>query len=386
MFGKALWIALWLVSLVACSSLPGTPATAQLPWQDETFGWDAAAVTVSSEDLFRLDPQLLKELQDPALQRQSAARRLDHLVTSLYGQGMHAFPYDPGHSSVAAVTWQQKRGDCLSLTVLAYAMAKALNMTAQMQEVPVPVLFDRRGSVDFLNHHVNVLLPRSGAPSGTASRLEAQDMIIDFEPQIGSNRLGQALTDQDIVARYDNNMGAEQLALDHPAAAYAWFKAAILAEPRYPASYANLALLYRRSGLIADAETLLRQAFALNDEDTVALLSLQQLMQQQGRTVEAQAYDRLLQSRRDQDPYHWIGLGLSQLQDGQYRESIRSLEKAQRMTHGFADVHRYLALAYWRAGERERASEQLGLLATLNPDRPDLAVLRKKFSTAPPVR
>jgi Tfp pilus assembly protein PilF len=381
MFGKAIGMALCLAGLVACSGLPGAPVTAQLPWHDATFGWDAAAVTVSRDELFRLDPQLLKELQDPALQRLSAPRRLDHLLALLYGRELRAFPYAPGHSTRATETWQQRRGDCLSLTVLAYAMARALNMRAQMQEVAVPALFDRRGSVDFLSQHVNVLLPRSGPLRGTGSRLEADDMIIDFEPQTGSNRIGQALTDQDILARFYNNMGAEQIALDHPGPAYAWFKAAMLTQPRYPASYANLALLYRRAGLVADAETLLRRAVALDDEDNVALLALQQLMQEQGRTAEAQSYARLLQSRRDGDPYHWIALGLKRLQEGQFRDSIRALEQAQRMTHGFSEVHRFLALAYWRAGDSERAREQLGVLASLDPDSPDVATLRQKFST-----
>jgi tetratricopeptide (TPR) repeat protein len=383
MFSKTFWMALCLAGLAACSALPGAPATAQLPWHDETFGWDAAAASMSSDELFRLDPKLQNDLQDPALQHLSAAKRLDHLLALLYGRELRAFPYAPGHSTPATETWQQKRGDCLSLTVLAYAMARALNMKAQMQEVSVPALFERRGSVDILSQHVNVLLPRSGPLRETGSLLVAQDMVIDFERQIGSNRVGQALTDQDILARYQNNMGAEQLALGRPALAYAWFKAAILAQPGYAASYANLALLYRRAGLGADAETLLRQAVALNDEDTVALMSLQQMLQEQGRTAEAQAYTRVLQSRRDRDPYHWIALGLKRLQDAQYRESIRALEQAQRMTHGFAEVHRYLALAYWRAGESERAREQLNLLSSLDTDSTDVDTLRKKFNGAP---
>ena len=43
MFGKTFWMALCLTGLAACSSLPDAPATAQLPWRDEIFGWDAAA-------------------------------------------------------------------------------------------------------------------------------------------------------------------------------------------------------------------------------------------------------------------------------------------------------------------------------------------------------
>jgi Tfp pilus assembly protein PilF len=75
-------------------------------------------------------------------------------------------------------------------------------------------------------------------------------------------------------------------------------------------------------------------------------------------------------------------LGLQELQSGNIRQSIHALEEAQRMTHGFAEVHRYLALAYWRAGEQAQANEQLTLLASLNRDGADVASLRKKFNAS----
>jgi Flp pilus assembly protein TadD len=76
-------------------------------------------------------------------------------------------------------------------------------------------------------------------------------------------------------------------------------------------------------------------------------------------------------------------LGLQHLQDGKIRQSISALEEAQRLTNVFAEVHRYLAVAYWRAGEPARANEQLMLLAALNRDGTDVATLRKKFSAPP---
>jgi tetratricopeptide (TPR) repeat protein len=385
-FGKVLWIAACLAGLAGCAAVPNAPSPTQLPWHDQTFAYDAALVSVQKEDLFRLDPVLVQKLQDPALKQLSTPMRLDHLVRLIYGSEMKPFPYTAGHSTVAAETWQQRRGDCLSLTVLAFSMAREMNMVSQMQEVRVPVWFDRHDSVDFLSEHVNVLFRRSGPLNWTEGRLQSDDMIVDFEPQIGSNREGQPLSDSAILSRYYNNIGAEHLVNARQQLAYAYFKAAILAEPRYPSSYNNLALLYRRAGLQADAEQLLRHAVALSHEATVPLSSLHQLLLEQGRNSEADEYARLLQSRREQDPYYWIGLGLQRLQSGNIRQSIQALEEAQRLTHGFAEIHRYLALAYWRAGEQAHADEQLTLLASLNRDGADVATLRKKFNTSNRVR
>lgn len=379
MLGKVLWVAVCLSALAGCAERSRVPTPAGVPWHDADFAYDAVHVSISQQELFLLDPELEQTLKDPALQHLSAARRFEKLIALLYGSGLKSFPYAPGHSTTARETWRQKRGDCLSLTVLAYSMARALKLDARMQEVRVPVLFERRDQVDFLNQHVNVLFKKTGPKDRTESRLQSSDMVVDFEPEVGSSREAQALSDQAILARYYNNVAAEYLAHEQRPQAYAHFKAAIALQPEYAPSYGNLALLYQRSGWVGDAEQLLRTAVDLSADATVQLMALQQLLQQQGRTTEAEHYALLLQSRRERDPYYWIGLGRKSLHEGNLRPAIQALEKAQRLTTGFEEVHRDLAIAYWRAGERARANEQLEALASIRPGAEDVATLRSKF-------
>lgn len=384
MIRHVLWTTVWMLGFAGCSSVPSAPSPAQLPWQDEAFAYDATLVSVTREELFRLDPELLEKLQAPVAQGWSPPKRVEHLLALLFGPQKRPFSYATGHSTVATETWKLQRGDCLSLTVLTYSMARSLNLVAQMQEVQVPVLFDRRGNFDFLSRHVNVLFRRGGA-SGLADGItRALDMVVDFEPEFGSFREGQALSDNAILARFYNNTAAEQLAQGHRSLAYAHFKAAILVEPTYAASYGNLALLYRDAGMLHGAEQLLRHAVALSDQADVPLRDLHQLLVNQGRDAEARQYAPLLQSRRDKDPYYWIELGLQHLQDGRLRQSISALERAQSMTNGFNEVHRYLAVAYWRAGDQIHANEQLTLLASLNEGDARISTLRKKINATPP--
>lgn len=382
MFRKALWLVACLLGLVSCASAPPlAPLASAMAWHDQAFDYDAALVTVSKEDLFRLDPELTLRLNDPALQRLSTSKRLDRLLAMLYGQEMKRFNYASGHSTVASETWRQKRGDCLSLTVLAYAMARAMNMDAQMQEVPIPAVFDRRDQMDFLSQHVNVLFLHAGPLELTNGTMQSRDMIVDFEPEFGSRRVGEMLSDQAVLARYYNNLAAEHLSKGAHVLAYAYFKAAIQADPTYAASYGNLALLYRSKGLLVEAEQMLRHAVTLSRQSYVPMSALHQLLQEQGRHEEAKAFANLLQTKRDTDPYYWIGLGLKHYQDGQFQQSIRALERAQSLTSGFEEVHRYLALAYWRAGDNRHADEQLALLRALQPGSTEVARLRKKFDT-----
>src|SRR2546421_7390299 len=362
---KALSIGGCFIVLAGCAAAPPAPLPADLLWQDRAFNYDAALVSVGKRDLFQLDAGLLSKLHDSGIQNSSAQYRLHYLVSILFGPAAKDFPYSAGHSTIAAETWRRKRGDCLSLTVLAYSLANALGMSVQMQEVRVPVVFDRRGNVEFLNRHVNVLVRGAGDLYLIAGSMRSGDVIIDFEPQIASRREGLALSDDGILARFYNNVAAESLAQGDLTLAYAHFKAAVLADPGYSPSYSNLAQLYTRKGLLRSAEQLLSYAIALNDDADIALRSLYQLLVSQGRESEALKYKEILQARQEKDPYYWLGVGLHHLQEGNYQKAVNALEHAQDLTRGFQEVHRYLAIAYWRAGKPIQAKNQLSVLASL---------------------
>jgi Flp pilus assembly protein TadD len=367
--------------LAACAQLPQRDAA--LPaglWRDEAFAYDASLVRVDKAQLFQLDAGLLAELHSPALQSANVEQRMTQLVTLVLEDSRHPFVYSTGASTTAAQTWAAKRGDCLSLTVLAYAMARELRLPAQMQEVPVPVLFDRRGDLDYLAGHVNVFVKGQPGADKFNPDLLARGTVIDFELQVGVAREGRSLSDEAILARYYNNLGVSLMAEGRAREAYAHFKAAVQADAQYASTFSNLALLYHSKGLDAQAEQLLRHAGALADDSGAALRALQRLLLAQGRQDEAAALAAALQAKQEKDPYYWIGLGLDRLQRADYRGAIAALERAQKMAQGFAEVHHYLAVAYARDGRPADAQRQLALLMALNSDDPYLLPLASKIS------
>jgi hypothetical protein len=157
-----LWVGGSFVVLAGCAAAPRTPLPAHLLWQDQAFDYDAALVSIGKPDLFQLDAGLLSKLHDPRIQNSSAQYRLNHLVSLLFEPRTKDFSYSKNHTTIAAETWRRKSGECLSLTVLSYSWRNG--HAGQMQEVRVPVIFDRRGNVGFLNRHVNLLI--SGKSDG----------------------------------------------------------------------------------------------------------------------------------------------------------------------------------------------------------------------------
>lgn len=363
--------------LAGCASLTPSPAASRLPWLDARFGYDPALVDVAPGDLFALDAELERKLDDASWRAAPMSQRLKRLMGLIFGPDGRGFAYRTGHSTVAAQTWRERRGDCLSLTVLAYSVARKLGMDATMQEVQTPAIYGRAGELDVVNQHVNVLLPHLRGDLMVES--VAHDVVLDFEPDFQAPRRGTPLSEGGIVARYYNNVAVESMARREYPRAYAYFKAAIGAEPAYASPYGNLAVLYRRAGHETEAEALLRHAVALAGTSDVALHELHRLLADQGRAAEAQEVARQLDARRSADPYHWISLGLKDLADGQPRLAIDRFERARDIAPTFAEVHRYLALAYARTGDTARAREEVDLMAHAGGPLNKVALLRSKL-------
>ena len=388
---KTLIITGCLAVFAGCAVAP-VVSVAALPehdlWRDREFAYDAARISVGRQDLFALDADLRSMLQASGMREASTQKRVDYLVSLLFGPDLKAFPYAGNQSSTAAETWRLKRGNCLSLSVLAYSIARALNLPVQLQEVSVPQVFDRHGRVDFIARHVNVLIRNEARLHLKNGTMTSGNVVIDFEPQVGWLRAGTALSEEGVLARYYNNVAAEYFAQDNLTLAYAWFKAAILADAGYAPSYSNLAQLYKRKGLVDSAERLLTHSIAFNADDDTPLRAMYQLLISQGRESEASRYADMLRARQEKDPYYWLGLGLAHLREARYAKAVDALEHAEALTTGFDEIHRNLAIAYWQNGNPELARKQLALLDSLlapgvtQPSDPVIAALSRKVGNA----
>jgi Flp pilus assembly protein TadD len=161
--------------------------------------------------------------------------------------------------------------------------------------------------------------------------------------------------------------------------AYAYFRAAIKADPAFVPAYSNLAFLYRQGGYAIQAERVLRYAMTLNEKSDLALRSLHAMLVMQGRSDEAAIYAKDIQARQEQDPYYWIGVGLDHFKQARYQAAIVALERAQSLTSGFVEVHRALAVAYFKQGAKIKVQEQVAALASIDDADPSLSALNQKL-------
>jgi len=370
------------LALVGCVTRPpAEPVEDSLARADAVFALRELP-SVDPEALFALPPDLRAMLKGPELQALSSGQRLNALIDAIYGRDRRRFGYGSEQSTPAAQTWARSRGDCLSLTILTFAAARELGLDAHMQEVRVPAVYERRAGIDFVNRHVNLAV-RLRNRNPIEDVLQMQTAVIDFEPLLTGGERGKPLREQEVLARFYNNLGSQALAAGDEQAAYGYYRAAITADSLYGAAHGNLAVLLQRHGLAADAERLLRRAASLGDQPDVALASLHRLLLEQHRDADAAVVAAQLRAAEDADPYHWISQGVAALNEGRNRQAAAALEHAQELTAGFTEVHGWLALAYWRMGEPSRARDQLAQLEALQSGSLIAGKLRRKLTATP---
>lgn len=369
------------VVLSGCASAPPKQISEiKTEWLDQEFHYAPSQVAINSESLFHLDPELIDVLHKPEIQELSVDGRIKYLIDTVLESKSQPFTYRTGHSTMASETWRTRHGDCLSLTVLSYAIARELQLAGTMQEVPVPTSFDRHDGVDYLQGHVNLYLEHNVGNALNIYRGIGRGVVIDFEPSIGSHWKIGALSEEMMLARYYNNLGAESYAKGEFQTAYTYYKLAMTSDPKYFAAHTNLAALYVKTGHKLHAEYLFKNVAEQAENPDVAIRGLYHLMASQGRNNEANLYRDILIAHQEQDPYFWIARGLNQYRSSNFKNAIDDLSKAQSLATGFSEIHVYLAMAYWHDGQREKAQEQYDALARINNHDPNLASLSRKFS------
>jgi thioredoxin-like negative regulator of GroEL len=73
-----------------------------------------------------------------------------------------------------------------------------------------------------------------------------------------------------------------------------------------------------------------------------------------------------------------MGLGVKSLLDNDPKDAVAKFERAREIAPTFAEIHRYLALAYVRTGDARKAQQEIDLAAA--GGRADkVAVIRRKI-------
>jgi tetratricopeptide (TPR) repeat protein len=375
-----------LVFLSACSSTNQQSVSLDIEdlLHDEVFVSAHTYPIESPESLFILSEEAKAFVDRATIDGKSQERQVHGLVQHIFDRSNFDLLYSADANTDATTTFENRSANCLSFTIMTYAMARHARLNTHFQQIDIPEFWTRRSGYILLNGHVNLRIePNYNMGSMNIFR---RDLIIDFDPQQGSSAFGaKNLTKARIVAMFYNNKGAELILKGELNHAYAYFRAALNTDPKFEGALLNLGLVYRQAGEIAFAEAAYLAAIARNDEYLTAWENLAVLYQRTDRIDKANEIYARINEQRKSNPYYHMMLAEQALDDMQYAQSIRHFkdaiarnDKPHQFYFGLAQAHfelgnfdqtqRYLTLAKRKAGDArvsDRYGEKISVLASL---------------------
>ena len=281
--------------------------------------------------------------------------RLRKLIATLQeapesgGLGMR---YEASPTRTLAEAWRDRKANCLSLTAIYIACARAMDMNAQYAEVENSQRWRRVNNVIRFERHM-VAVVRDGANG---------DLVADFLPQ-PRKRFGvyvvTILPESRVRALYHSNRAAELLEQGDKDGALLEAQASLDIDPTSSVGWNTRGVVMKTKGEKLEAETSYRKALKLNARDISALGNLENLLREQGRLRETAEIRRITLKLRRQDPYFHAFLAEESLGSGKLDEALDHIADALRLQKHEPEFQLVLARIKLLQGKRDEAMKSL---------------------------
>lgn len=289
-----------------------------------------------------LNDEIIAYMEAHVTDRSTELMIVDQLQSLLFDPQYLNIEYDDLVTRTAVQTFNERKGNCLSVVNLYIAMARYFDVDAKFQTVKVRPSWDRRGELLVLSQHINAL-----------GRFNSNTVyVVDFTPEITLQQLtANIINDREARALYFNNLGAESLIAENHDQAIAYFKNAIYLDPDLSIAWNNIGTTYSRLEDHEITEYALQKAYSLDRNNATAINNLVSYYRQNGDFETAARYAKAIERFNARNPYYHFSLGNIAYADADYDAARNHFVTAIKLKE--AEPEFYLALS--------KTYEQLGL-------------------------
>lgn len=304
------------LSVLACSSAANSasePVDKSVALTKESVRKDILHLDAKVKDV--LD-RLIRPIDDK-VERAIALHRL------MFDRYSWHTDYSANHTYTAQETFDEGKGNCLSLASLFVASARYVDLPAKYQSIKVAETWTPKQDYYVLAGHINatIRLPRD------TIHIEFLETFFDVEIQATKKKI---ISDERAFAEYHNNVAMELLEQEQFAQARLHLELAIDYAPKADFIWSNFGVLDKFENDLAQAEEKYRKALKLNKRNFSALTNLYVLYEEQGREQEAKKIAKKVEKYSQRNPYHLAKLADKAHQNRNYDEALSLINKAIR--------------------------------------------------------
>ncbi|WP_339723468.1 tetratricopeptide repeat protein [uncultured Paraglaciecola sp.] len=284
--------------------------------------------------------------------------QMEALVRAIFDRSKLNLLYQGDANTTANDTFHAQAANCLSMSIMTYALASEAGFDVDFQEIMIPEYWTRRAGFSLLNGHINLKMLAPTDPNVFV--LNRRSYQVDFDPQ--SSRRGlpkRIVSKKDILSMFYNNKGADAVLRKDYVSAYAYFREALVIQPNFHSAWINLGILYRLSGYFSQAESAYHHALVLNSDSLTAMENLAYLYRVTDRNAEAEEILAKVEGQRNNNPYYHVDLGEQEMEQEHWDQALAHFRKALALDRGKHEVYFGLARAYFEIGELQQSERYL---------------------------
>lgn len=353
----------------ACSSSPPLykvdKPTSNKMYKDNEFNLDIDVE--QEEDIYAVTPEMVDMLNSYVGKEKNYGKQARRLVEMIFDTNYIGLAYQNNATLTASETYHSKTANCLSLTVMAYALAKEFGISVRFQDVSVPEYWERNGEYNFLTGHVNL---RITEPKGNAHKImvRTHETVIDFDTQISRQSFPSRIVSKNTVtAMFYTNKGAQAIVDEDYDLAYRYLKEATLRDPKFSPAWGNLGVLYRFKGLEEYALRSYEKAIYLNPKNLTAVNNLALLKFKLGDYMQANKLRAGIHRLRRTNPYYQALLASEAFYAGDYHLAVGRYKRAIKLNDKVHEFHFGLAKSLHYAGQYQAAELAMKKAIKLSP-------------------
>ena len=357
---QGFFLGLIMICISACQNIEQEQLASTIVLHDEVFADFATYPIESEEQIFALNDEALAFVKQSMKGQFNPQDKIESLVRNVFSRSRFNLLYRAEANTTANETFDNRAANCLSMSIMTYALAKQAGFGVRFQDVEIPEYWTRREGQSLLNGHINLqILPK---PNNEKMRFITRGFEVDFDAQASREHFPKTfLSLQQVLAMYYNNKGADALLAAEYGNAYAYFKAAITHEPHLVSGLANLGYLYRLNGHYQFAEDTYLRALEVDQDNLTAWGNLAYLYRHTQRLAEASQISARIERKRGDNPFYHVKLGDTALENRQWQQALQHYRTALRLNKSYHEVFFGLAKAYHALGDIPRSKRYLTL-------------------------
>ena len=301
------------------------------------FGEVIDVSDLRTDEIMALNDDLRDYVASKVGDDRQARSRLRKLISGMIEDGLLTLEYDANRTYTAIETFETRQGNCLSFSILFFALAREAELDVTFQMVDIPPSFSADGESILLNNHINVLV------RGVRSDVNfLRTYVVDFNTaEYNGNYDTKKVTDNYAIALYYSNVAVEWMQAGDLRKAFRYLKKGIESDPEVAGLWVNLGVLYSRDKHYNMAEQAYRQALSVQPSNKSALVNLSIALHHLGRKEESEYYSEKVAYYRDRNPYYHYFQAQTAYQENELDEALVYLAEAIKLKK---DEHQFYFL------------------------------------------